>query len=398
VRYVLAAIVLLHGVAGSAAATDHPVAGRRLVLKRTAGHEKLVLELNDPTVPVPAAGNADDPTTAGLQLDLLGGNSLATATLSAPSGTGWSAKTGITTRYRYTNPAAPAGPSPIRLVNLRDGRGLKIVARQVGLPLTAPEGRIAVRITMGGTRICAAFDDGSVRKDAAGMFLAKDAAVPAGSTCSDGDLGVPCASSPSCEGACAGDGQCGGTFALGCVCASPSQPCGDTAPVCNGQCPAGEECANIGGVPYPSCGCLPTGSTPCGGVYPSCGDGDCPPGLACFTDTFTCCGGTTITNCACLSGPPPPPCGGTCPPGWTCVQIPGQPEFCLPPPCQGGAGAPTCDGTCSASTDHCIAFQSSSCFCLPACDGGDPGTTCGGTCTQGSCQLNPSTGLCACAP
>jgi hypothetical protein len=397
VRHVTGAILLACVGAVAVDAADYPVPGRKLLLKRSATNEKLVLVLNDPAVPVPPPTSPDAPSTAGLELEVTGGTSLLTATLVAPGGTGWSASSvAAPTRYRYSNPAAPAG-SPIRLVKLRGSRSLKILARQAGLPLTTPEGRVAIRITMGNTRVCALFDGPSVKKDEPGIFLAQDAPAPTSASCSDDVIGIPCESSQNCDGACAGDGECGGEPELGCVCASPSQPCGDTAPVCNGQCPAGEECANIGGVPYPNCACLPVGSTPCGSVYPACGDGDCASGLTCMTLTFTCCGGTTITNCGCASSPPPPPCGGTCPPGWTCVQVPGQPEFCLPPFCDGGTGAPTCDGACSAPEDHCYPYQGS-CFCLDACTGGDSGTSCGGTCSDGTCQMNPSTGLCACAP
>jgi len=169
----------------------------------------------------------------------------------------------------------------------------------------------------------------------------------------------------TCTGLCSGDARCGGDYYVnGCACVSPNQPCGDTAPVCNGQCPTGEECANIGGVPSPSCGCLPVGSTGCGAVYPECGEGDCPAGTTCLGTTFTCCGGVTIDGCACLTGPPPPPCGGTCPPGWQCVQFPGQGPMCIPPFCTGGSGAPVCDGTCSEPGTTCQEL-SGLCFCLP---------------------------------
>jgi hypothetical protein len=32
-----------------------------------------------------------------------------------------------------------------------------------------------------------------------------------------------------------------------CTCIDGAQPCGDTGPACNGQCPMGEECFATGG-------------------------------------------------------------------------------------------------------------------------------------------------------
>jgi len=385
-------------------AADQPVTGKKLVLKRTDARETLVLVLNDPLVPVPAVGGADDPaSSAGLTLTLFGGSPGATAMLSAPPGMGnpgWSATDGVRTRYVYRNRNAPGGASPIAKISLRQGKGLKIVARATGLQLTGPQGSVGVRITTGSTQTCALFAGPGIRTDEAGRFFARDAAKPALAECSDDGLsGLDCTASVECNGLCSAGAECGGDYFVGgCVCVSPSQPCGDTAPVCNGECPAGEECASIGGVPSPSCGCLPVGSTGCGTVYPTCGDGDCPAGTACFVDTFTCCGGVTISGCACLTGPPPPPCGGTCPPGWQCVAIPGQPEFCLPPFCEGGAGAPACDGSCTLAGTTCQAVGGI-CLCMPLCDGGDPFPTCNGTCSQPgmSCQA-AATDDCLCLP
>jgi hypothetical protein len=259
---------------------------------------------------------------------------------------------------------------------------------------------VAVRIDMGTTRVCALFDGDAVRRDETGRFVARDADASGLTSCDDDALaGLACEESLSCGGSCPGDAVCAGAAGvLGCRCVSPHQPCGDTGPLCNGECPTGEECASLGGFPEPSCGCLPTGSTPCGGVYPSCGDGDCPSGTACYQDTFFCCGDISIPFCACLSEPPPEPCPAGCPDGWTCYGPgPNFPPTCLPPFCNDGAGAPVCSGTCTLDGTACTAIGGI-CLCLDPCIGGDPYPTCGGGCTDAGFTCRGIDGKCACLP
>jgi len=226
-------------------------------------HDRCLVTLRDPAIPAPPPGGADDPATAGLRVLVFGHDTAGEmAELVAPGGLGrpgWSRGFRGGVRHRFRNRGAPAGPSPIRSVMLRDGRGLRIMAR-----------------------------------DAAGRFAATNAPAPGLVACTDEGLAaVPCDASATCGGTCPDGSHCGGLPALGvpCTCIAASQPCGDTEPVCNGTCPAGESCVNVGGVPYPDCACLPTGSTGCGTVYPTCGDGDCPAGTTCSVTTFTCCGG-----------------------------------------------------------------------------------------------------------
>jgi hypothetical protein len=271
------------------------------------------------------------------------------------------------------------------------------VARNAGLTLAEPQGAVAVIVEMGETRLCAVFDGEAIRRDEANFFVGRKAPTPSIATCDvDALLGIPCETSETCSGVCAGGAECGGEPLVGCQCVSPDQPCGDTAPVCNGECPVGEECSNTGGVPYSSCACLPAGSTGCGTVDPVCGDGDCPAGLECNLTTFTCCGGFTFEACGCTSGPPDPPCGGTCPDTWQCLIGPGI-ELCIPYFCSGGSGAPVCDGTCNASTE-CTTLVGQ-CFCVEHCNDGAPYPTCGGTCSDptATCQPDPDgAGLCIC--
>jgi len=95
-----------------------------------------------------------------MSVTLLRGSATEVATLAAPSGPGnpgWSATGRAGNRYAYRNGSAPAGPSPIRAIRLREGKGLRIVAEAVGLALATPQGSVGVRIAIGGTRICALF-------------------------------------------------------------------------------------------------------------------------------------------------------------------------------------------------------------------------------------------------
>ena len=384
--------------ATAASAGDHVVGGKQLLLRAGAGGA-LTIQLRGADVPVPVPGSADDPSAVGLVVTLFGRASRTQASLLALPGSAWRVRSVPRATYRYANPAAGQGSPLVKSVMLRDGSGLQLRAKSAGLALDQPEGAVAVRVDMGGTRVSALFDPPAVRRDGARRFVARDADAATLPSCDDEVLqAIACEDGTSCGGTCPGDAACAGDPFGSCTCVSPHQPCGDTAPACNGECPVGEECANTGGTPYTGCGCLPVGSTPCGGVYPSCGDGDCPTGTSCVLDTFTCCGGVQISNCACSSGPPPLPCGGACPAGWTCVgPAPGFPEMCLPPFCSGGSGAPVCDGTCSQAGTECRSMGGL-CFCLTPCIGGDPYPACGGACADPTWACTPTSDGCACIP
>jgi len=384
------------------AAADLPLPGTTLRLSRGGGGEKLVLVLNDASIPAPGQGNADNPAAAGLRVTLFGHDAPGEiAELVAPAGLGrpgWKYGTTGFVRYRFRNGSAPGGISPIRSVVLREGKGLRVVAKDIGLGLAGAQGSVGVRIEMGSIRLCALFAGEGVLRDEAGMFVAKNAPAPGLVECTDEALfGVPCDASATCGGTCSDGSLCGGVpgLGLGCRCVAGDQPCGGTSPVCNGTCPAGEECANVGGLPEPSCACVPTGSTGCGTVE-TCSEGDCPAGTSCFLTRFTCCGGVDVFGCGCATEPPPPPCGGPCPPGMICVPnvpgfaegcypmlctIGGTPcpsgstcvvppgfsfEVCMPTPCTGGSGYPTCDGTCDPglSCQDFVQFGGA-CYCTP---------------------------------
>jgi hypothetical protein len=334
------AFALLLGSAGLASALDQPLRGDKLSLKRTAsGKEKLIFVSRSIFTTVPAPGSPDDPaagTPGGAVVELFSGNEGAVALL-VPSGAGqpgWAVAVGWA---RYRNPDAPAGPTPVKLISMQHQRRLKIVAGAVGLPLAGPQGRIGIRVTTGTLRHCALFEGVSVRVDQAGQFLAGQTLTPSLGflpDCSDATLTGALAlctdgtfPATGCGGSCPAGSMCGTHDLVACVCISEAQPCGDTSPVCNGQCPEGQECFATGGFPLPSCSCLPAGSTACSQLQ--CG-GTCPAGEECNYFEISTPG---ASGCECG---PLGPCGlggDDCPPGFRCVGLPGTPGipfFCAP--------------------------------------------------------------------
>lgn len=179
---------------------DFPISARKLVLKRTgSGKETLVFVSRDEGFPFPAIGSDDDPMSGnpgGLEVDILSATG-ESVTFSVPGGPGmedgWQSKAATVSSYRYRNTQAPAGPTPIRLARLKDGKTLKLVARDVGLALAGAQGSVAIRITTGGVRSCALFGPGNafVLRDEPNRFQAKSATASGLADCSAASLGLP---------------------------------------------------------------------------------------------------------------------------------------------------------------------------------------------------------------
>jgi hypothetical protein len=405
-RSLVAASII--SLAASALAQDRPIDGQRLVLKRSGTNSKLVFVSRDSDFIFPSVGGPNDPATGspgGATIELFSQNE-GQASLAVPAGAGdpgWTVESSPAhPRYKFRNPLAPGGISAVRLVALRAGRLLKVVAKDAGLPVAGAQGAIGIRITTGTIRNCARFAGSTIRRDEAGAFVASHATTAGLFDCSDASMnGVPpaCDAAPSGScgvGTCPGDGVCTPTFA-GCQCISPSSPCGETAPVCSGTCPVGEECLSFGQVPFNACGCIPVGSTPCGSPGPPTCGGACPTGTACEPiiqlPPF---GGGLGCGCAgpgdCGSG------GVACPNGFACALMPPTPS-CTPISCEGTY--PTCGGTCGSGGEcQPLKVESSPdltiCVCaVPApCDAACGGYTCtgGDVCTV---ETQPSTS-CSC--
>jgi hypothetical protein len=185
-------------VAPAVSAFDVPVDGRKLVLKRSSsGREKLTFVSQDPDVPFPPIGGADDPssgTPGGLTVELFSAATGTRPALAVPPGLGspgWRVKTGVMNAYVFTNPTAPAGLSAVRKISLKEARTLKVVAKSLGgLPLDGPQGSVAIRVTTGSLRSCARFEGSAVRRDQAGVFVGNNALTGALPDCSDATLGA----------------------------------------------------------------------------------------------------------------------------------------------------------------------------------------------------------------
>ena len=183
----------------SACFLDRPIAGRKLVLKRSgSGKETLVFTSSDDLFPFPAFGSGDDPSLSpsGLTIEILSANG-DRATVVVPPGLGgppgWQTKTGTVGSYTYRNKSAPGGPTAARVVRIKESKSVKIVLRDFGIPLDAPQGGLSVRVTTGALRSCARFEAGHalVLRDEPNRFLAKNAVVGGWTDCSDEALELP---------------------------------------------------------------------------------------------------------------------------------------------------------------------------------------------------------------
>jgi hypothetical protein len=334
---VAAGLVAVLVCASIGSAADHPIDGLRLVLKRSPTKSSLVFVTRDPTFLFPAIGGPDDPSTGGATIEVFS-PSEGSAAVQVPAGVGtpgWTVKSEGQPQYKFKNPDAPAGVSPVKLALLKSAKVLKVVSKDALLALSGAQGTVGIRITTGTLRNCALFDAPTIRKDETGVFSARNASAAVLTDCSDGSLlgGPPtgsCEASPfpDCSGTCSGDGACAGGLGS-CFCISPSSPCGDTSPMCSGTCPDGEECVAYAANPLPACQCLPPGVTPCGDPGPPTCGGACPASDVCATIfTSPVFGGQPA--CACGQAAPCGPNGIQCPPGYGCALIPPGNYLCAP--------------------------------------------------------------------
>jgi hypothetical protein len=96
---------------------------------------------------------------------------------------GWQTKPTPTPQYLFKNSFAPEGISKVRVMKLRSGKGIKIVARATGLSMNQPLGAVGIAIrfddlTGGLPILCAHFGAASVRKDVPPVFVARAAPAP----------------------------------------------------------------------------------------------------------------------------------------------------------------------------------------------------------------------------
>jgi len=315
--------VALTGVAESA---DHVLAGAKLTLRRSAsGKERLTFVARDPAFLFPALGSPDDPGTG-----TPGGATLELASTAEPGGTGftappgvgnpgWKSKDATYDSHTYSNGNAAPGPTAVRAVSLKQGKRLKVTARDVGLALAGPQGTVGVRLTTGTLRNCALFDAPTIRRDEAGRFVAAESVATALPDCSSLLPAPPTTSSTSSTTTTTSTTL----FFLDCF--GISEPGS-----CNGFCEPGVSCLmNLYFFSTPSpfwCSCYPDTVTPCGlSTYPTCG-GVCSSGGVCQpirnpeTAYMVC--GCVDPSVECGSPGGPGSCSfGTCPPGSACTYV-----------------------------------------------------------------------------
>jgi hypothetical protein len=178
-------------------AEDRPISATKMTLKRSAsGRKSLTFVSKFLNLPFPAIGSSDDPaagTPGGIEVELFSGSE-GIASFTAPPGLGtpgWKRTLDTVSSYKFTNSFAPAGPSIAKAIVVRQGRLLKIVTKDVPLDLAVPQQRMAIRITMGSQRACAAFLAPTITKDEPGKFVGKNAPASALPDCEDLTLANP---------------------------------------------------------------------------------------------------------------------------------------------------------------------------------------------------------------
>jgi len=296
----------------ASAATADPIDGKRLAFRDygSSGKTALTFVSKDPDILVPAPGAVGDPSQAGFYIDVM--TSSETVELHIPSGPGWRVRQGGRPLYMYKGPTV--GNDDFVTFAIRDG-GLKLRVRGMQFPESPVFEAMAIRLRLPTGAICSAFTSGTVRRDEDGVFAASAAPASVLSGCERSriiDAINPCGHLPTCGGNCRGDGECAADATRYCVCVSPHQPCGDSAPACNGECPGGEACFTIIHPVALSCVCAPSEQIPCGadgGTY-------CPGGSSCqlvplrFDDVYwTCIDDDAVCGEAGF---------GSCPPGKSC--------------------------------------------------------------------------------
>ncbi|HXC52383.1 MAG TPA: hypothetical protein VN634_15990 [Candidatus Limnocylindrales bacterium] len=164
-------------VATDAMAADVPATGRQLSI-RDGSKQALSLDGKDASLSAPSAASDEDPTITGASLLIRNPQSGEAATFILPA-VGWSFDGKA---YRFRNPDAPDGSSPVKTARIADG-SIKVRARASGITLDEEsQGSIAISFASGTLRVCLHFG-GTIVRDEAGRFQARAAAAPA--SCDD---------------------------------------------------------------------------------------------------------------------------------------------------------------------------------------------------------------------
>lgn len=296
-RFLHALLVVLVA-APLAGAADHPVPGRDLALRASPGTLRLLLQ--DPSIPVPAVDDANDPSIVGMTVTVFGRTSGTRAIFTTSIGRGPRAWTSRATHggavHRYRDDGSGAAGLRVRTAEVRPGGRLRITAPAAGIALDPAEQAVAVRVEYGSVRACAIFDGESVRRSRTGQFVARNAPAGALASCDDDLLAGFCPPS-------------------GCPTGSQTRFCGDgpVTDACSITLPTEAACAQEGGCwvrtpfhPDGTCNCPTRDSGRRCVAYDGC-EGLClaPETNWCTSEVSGRCSETrTVYDCVCLAVTP----------------------------------------------------------------------------------------------
>ena len=163
----LFAILLLGGDLATEVARAAPtgdgigVAGRRLHLRIRRGFvERMSYISGDARLPFPELGSADDPRTAGVDVEIFTGGGQSSSFRIRPGeyeGMIWKTRSAKLDAYKYKNRLAPAGHSFVKKLQVKEGQLLRIASRRHNIDLRTPQTSVIVRVTMGEQQSCTQF-------------------------------------------------------------------------------------------------------------------------------------------------------------------------------------------------------------------------------------------------
>ena len=150
-----------------ALATDHPLAGTKLLLRATATKQHLLFMGKQAGLALPLG----DPRAVGATLEISNGNgSGETAQIPLPAA-GWSVN-GASSVYKFASRGALSGLSAVKVAHVGSNKQVKIEAKSTGITLNEPsQGVIVVVLSIGNDRYCARF--ASPTRDSVGKFVAR---------------------------------------------------------------------------------------------------------------------------------------------------------------------------------------------------------------------------------
>jgi len=162
--------------AGAARAETQLLAGKRLAILQAPARERLVVVSRDALI-APLPGGSEDPTLLGAALDVGNPRTGEWVRFTIPAN-GWTLNA-LGTVFRYEGGKPHVVPGSVRELVIRHGKRLKVKATAAGLTLNeATQGGLAVVLTTGSRRYCMMFGGSSVKRDQPRRFAARNAPAP----------------------------------------------------------------------------------------------------------------------------------------------------------------------------------------------------------------------------